>query len=149
MSEPFELRPWFLVRLVKIVGQRSRSYAKNDVLTSVLTWSRSKARVKVKGRGQGQRSIFWSILGARLCLVQQRAKKSHYQSKAFIVCQITAWMWSIGFLICDNQYDFPGRSHRAPPHLGPERVPSSILQLIVGPSAGSVNSTQNLLPPLP
>ncbi len=45
--------------------------------------SRSKVRVKVVGQGQisdAQRSI----LGARLCHVQHRAKKTHYQSKVFV-----------------------------------------------------------------
>ena len=51
--------------------------------------SRSKVGVKVKGRGQGQDQISGaqqSILGARLCQVQQRAKKSHYQSRVFCLC---------------------------------------------------------------
>ncbi len=39
-----------------------------------------------------------SILGARLCRVQQRAKKIHNQSMAFLsVCQIIAQMRSISF----------------------------------------------------
>ncbi len=48
----------------------------------------SGSKVGVKGQGQGQVSdAQGSILGARLCQVQQRAKKSHYQSKGFIcVC---------------------------------------------------------------
>ena len=39
--------------------------------------------MKVKGQGQisGAKR---SILGARLCRVQQRAKKSHYQSRMFV-----------------------------------------------------------------
>ncbi len=66
------------------------SNARNHVLTSLLPFF----RVKVKGRGQGHGSrskvkvkgqgqicgAQWSILGARLCRVQQRAKKSHNQS---------------------------------------------------------------------
>ncbi len=40
----------------------------------------SRLKVKVKGPGQGQ------ILGARLCRVQQRTKKSNYmyQSRVFV-----------------------------------------------------------------
>ncbi len=82
-----------------MVGKRSRSNAQNRVLTSLshalylALRSRSKVGVKVKGqgqgRGQGQRSrsrslvkakgqgrisgTQRSILGARLCRVQQRA----------------------------------------------------------------------------
>ncbi len=72
--------------------------------------SGSRSRVKVKGQGQlsgAQRSI----LGARLCRVQQRAKRSHYQSKV-IVCvsvisrhvRLIARMWSIGVLIYFNSH---------------------------------------------
>ncbi len=40
---------------------------------------------KVKGQGKGQISFAQRlILGARLCRVQQSAKKSHYQSKVFV-----------------------------------------------------------------
>ncbi len=49
--------------------------------------SRSKVGVKVtlKVKGQSQISgVQRSILGARLCRVQQRAKKSHYQSYVFV-----------------------------------------------------------------
>ena len=49
--------------------------------------SRSSSRVKFKGQGQfsgAQRSI----LGARLCQVQQPAKKSHYQSKVFVCVSV-------------------------------------------------------------
>ncbi len=51
----------------------------------------SKIGVKVKGRGQGPGSRSWvkvkchgKILGAWLCRVQQRAKKSHHQSEVFV-----------------------------------------------------------------
>ena len=50
---------------VKVIGQRSRSNAKNCVLTSLYlalrsrSGSRSKVRVKVTGQGQRSRSTFW------------------------------------------------------------------------------------------
>ncbi len=44
-----------------------------------------KVGVKVKGRVKVMLKVAqWSILGARLCQVQQRAKNSHYQSKVFV-----------------------------------------------------------------
>ena len=63
LFEPFDLRPRFLAwgstltlaRMglqLKVVGQRSRSNAKNRVLTSQLPCF----KLKVKGQGQGQRS---------------------------------------------------------------------------------------------
>ena len=74
---------------VKVIGQRSRSNVKKYFPTTVLPCSRSKVRVMVKGwgqsRGQGQISgVQRSILGALLCRVRQRAKKSHYQYKVFV-----------------------------------------------------------------
>ena len=45
----------------------------------------SVCALNVMGQGHGQIcGTQWSILGARLCRVQQRAKKSHYQSKVFV-----------------------------------------------------------------
>ena len=47
--------------------------------------SRSKVGSWVKVMGQGQISGAQGlILGAQLCQVQQRAKKSHYHSKVFV-----------------------------------------------------------------
>ncbi len=74
--------------------------------------SRSKVGVKVKGRGQGQMSgqgqfsgVQQSMIGARLCRVQQRAM-SHYQFKVFVCVSVISGrvriitrMLSIGVLI--------------------------------------------------
>ena len=92
-AQSFDLRPssfaWkstlTLARLamkVKVVGQRSRSRAKN----CVFTWLLPCFKVRIKGRGQGQRSGSRSwvtvmgqgqgaqqSIGARLCRVQQTA----------------------------------------------------------------------------
>ena len=55
----------------KVVGQRSMP--------------RSGSRSKVEAKGQVQISgAQRSILGARLCRVQQRVKKSYYQSVEFV-----------------------------------------------------------------
>ena len=43
-----------------------------------------KDQVKVPGQGQSQISGVQSVLGSQLCWVQQRAKKSNYQSKVFV-----------------------------------------------------------------
>ncbi len=80
---------------VRVVGQRSRSNAKNGVLTPLLPYF----KVKVKGWGQGQgrgqghtsRSIFWhaavDIRGLALPSAA-RSNKSHYQSKVFVYVSI-------------------------------------------------------------
>ncbi len=58
---------------------------KNCVLTSLLPSFKVKVKVTLKVKGQSQISgAQRSILGARLCRVQQRAKKSHYQSEVFV-----------------------------------------------------------------
>ena len=97
LFEPFDLWPWFLVwgrpwhRLswdcrskVKVVfwhhcylALRSRSNVR----------SRSGSRSRVNVRGQSQISCSQrSILGARLCRVQQRAQKSYYPRCKVFVC---------------------------------------------------------------
>ena len=69
-------------------GRRSRSYAKTAFyITVTLLWGqgqRSGSRSRVKVMGQGQLSgTQRSILGARLCRVQQ-SNRSHYQFKVFV-----------------------------------------------------------------
>ena len=84
---------------------------KNRVLISLLpsfkvkVRAKVKGRVKVKGRGQGHTqgqsqisSSQRSILGARLCRVQQRAKKSNLISpRCLSVCWVIMQMRLIGF----------------------------------------------------
>ncbi len=48
-----------------------------------MSGSRSKVRVKVMDQGQIS-GMQWSILGARLCRVQQITKRSRYQSRTFV-----------------------------------------------------------------
>ena len=84
-----------------IVGQRSKLDAKNRVLTSLLPSFEVRVRVKVKDRSRSKvgvkvtlkvkvkdqsqiSGVQRSIFGARLCRVQQRAKKTHYQSEVFV-----------------------------------------------------------------
>ncbi len=57
----------------------------DNVLGSVRPSPRQCALSRLKVKGQGQLSgAQWLILGARLCRVQRRAKKSHYQSRVFV-----------------------------------------------------------------
>ena len=98
MAEPLDLRPWswYVGRPWPWLGLdcrwrslvTSRLNSKNQVLTSLLPCFKVWVKVGVKVTDQGQISgVQRSILGARLCRVQQRAKKSHYQSKVF-VCRV-------------------------------------------------------------
>ena len=90
MVEPFDLRPssfaWrstlTLARvsmLVKVVGQRSN--AKNNIFA----WLLPCFEVKVKGQGQ-MSGVQRSILGARLCQVQQRAIRVITSLRSLSVC---------------------------------------------------------------
>ncbi len=106
--ELFHLRPSFLAwgstltlaRMglwVKVVDQRSRSNAKNRLLTSLLpclrstSASRSKVWVKVMGQGQSSRSNFWqAAVDIRGSALPSAAKSitSHYQSKVFVCVSV-------------------------------------------------------------
>ena len=104
MFSTIKCEPYFKV---KVVGQRSRSNAKNGVLTSLLPWfkvkvigrgqglslvSRSKVKVKVMGKGQRPRSDFLhAAVNSRGPALPSAAKsnKSHYQSKVFFC------MWDV------------------------------------------------------
>ncbi len=104
MAELCDLQPWYLVcrltltlvRLelyLKVVGQMSRSNAKNRILHHCYLASRSmsKVGVKVKVIGQGQRQgqfsgVRQSILGARLCRVQLRAIRAITRLRCLSVC---------------------------------------------------------------
>ncbi len=69
--------------------------------------SRSKVGVKVTPKVKGQSKMSGaqrSILGARLCQVQQRAKKSLYQCEVF-VCVSNNWADAI-----DQLLDEPGQN---------------------------------------
>ena len=89
---------------VGIVGQgrRSRSNAKKIVFwqhCDLALSSRSKVRVKVKGRvkiiGQGQISgTQQSILGARLCRVQQRAIRVITRIRFKCLCVHNLWAYA-------------------------------------------------------
>ncbi len=75
----------------------------NDSYLALRSRSRSKVGVNVKGQGHIS-GMQRSILGARLCRVHQRAKKSHYQSKVFVCVSVISGrvriivrMWLIGF----------------------------------------------------
>ncbi len=64
---------------------RSWSNAKNHVLTSLLPSFKVRVKIILKVKGQIQISGWQqSILGARLCRVQQRAQKNHDQSNVFV-----------------------------------------------------------------
>ncbi len=103
-----------------IVGQGRRSKVKVKFQKSCFDITVACFKVNVKGQGQGHRSgsRSWikvkgqgqisgaqqSILGARLCRVQQRAIKGHYQSKVFVCVSVISGhmriikrMRSIGF----------------------------------------------------
>ncbi len=77
-------------------GRRSKVKAKCPKscfdLTVTLLYGqgqRSESRSQVKVKGQGRISgVQWSILGARLCQVQQGAKENDYLSKMFL-CVLT------------------------------------------------------------
>ena len=62
---------------VKVKGRRQGQWSGQGQRSE----SRSKVGVKVKGQFSGTQR---STLGARLCRVKQRAKKSNYQSEVFL-----------------------------------------------------------------
>ena len=82
-------RSYFWQPLVNVVGQRSRSNAKNGVFTSLLPYF----EVRVKGRGQGQKSgsMSWvevkgqvQISGRERSILVAKSNYSHYLSKVLV-----------------------------------------------------------------